>query len=54
MAPKTIRADASRRSAQKGYFSSVYGTLTNPENASVVKSVAVFGVRLFILSFDIL
>lgn len=47
MAPKRIQiqtADHPRR-APKGYFSNVYSTLTSPENASVVRSVAVFGVR---------
>jgi len=37
------KADA-RRPAPKGYFSSAYNTLTSPDNASVVRSVAVFGV----------
>jgi hypothetical protein len=35
-----------RRAAPKGYFASTYNTLTSPENASVVRSVAVFGVSL--------
>lgn len=48
MAPKQQRivvqkADP-RRPAPKGYFSTAYSTLTSPENASVVRSVAVFGV----------
>ena len=48
MAPKQQRvivqkADP-RRPAPKGYFSSAYSTLTSPENASVVRSIAVFGV----------
>jgi hypothetical protein len=48
MAPKQQRiivqkADP-RRPAPKGYFASAYSTLTSPENASVVRSVAVFGV----------
>ncbi|KAG0652483.1 hypothetical protein D0Z07_0066 [Hyphodiscus hymeniophilus] len=47
MAPKQQRivvqkADP-RRPAPKGYFSTAYNTLTSPENASVVRSVAVFG-----------
>ncbi len=48
MAPKRVqiaRADA-RRPAPKGYVSNDYNTLTSPENASVVRSVAVFGVSL--------
>jgi hypothetical protein len=54
MAPKQQRvivqkADP-RRSAPKGYFSSAYSTLTSPENASVVRSIAVFGVCFPLLS----
>jgi hypothetical protein len=45
MAPKQQRiAVEGRRPAQKGYFSTAYTALTSPENASVVRSVAVFGV----------
>jgi len=43
------RADA-RRPAPKGYVSNVYNTLTSPENASVVRSVAVFGVAIAFFS----
>ncbi|KAH9209313.1 TOM core complex subunit Tom6 [Leptodontidium sp. 2 PMI_412] len=52
MAPKRVqvaRADA-RRPAPKGYVSNVYSTLTSPENASVVRSVAVFGVAVAFFS----
>merc|ERR1711939_1282452 len=52
MAPKRVqvaRADA-RRPAPKGYDSNVYNTLTSPENASVVRSVAVFGVAIAFFS----
>ena len=39
------RADRRRpNSAPKGYIGQVYGTLTAPENASVVRSIAIFGV----------
>jgi len=31
-------------SAPKGYIGKAYGTLTAPENASVVRSIAIFGV----------
>jgi len=48
MAPKQQRIQVQkadpRRSQPKGYFSTAYNTLTSPENASVVRSVAVFGV----------
>ncbi|TVY57511.1 hypothetical protein LCER1_G002032 [Lachnellula cervina] len=37
-------ATPSRRSpSSKGYFAQTYNTLTSPENASVVRSVVVFG-----------
>ncbi|TVY29686.1 hypothetical protein LHYA1_G000862 [Lachnellula hyalina] len=59
MPPKVQRipiqaATSSRRSAPKGYFASTYNTLTAPENASVVRSVAVFGaaVALFASSWS--
>ena len=40
------RADRRRpNSAPKGYIGQAYGTLTAPENASVVRSIAIFGVR---------
>jgi len=56
MAPRiqVQRADAPRRSAApKGYVASTYSALTSPENASVVRSVVIFGVCLvaFRLSF---
>lgn len=39
------RADRRRpNSAPKGYIGQAYGTLTAPENASVVRSIAIFGV----------
>ena len=39
------RADRRRpSSAPKGYIGQAYGTLTAPENASVVRSIAIFGV----------
>jgi hypothetical protein len=50
MAPKQQRIQVGRseprRSAPKGYFSNAYNTITSPENASVVRSVAIFGVRI--------
>ena len=49
MAPKqqriTVQKADPRRPAPRGYFSSAYNSLTSAENASVVRSVAVFGVR---------
>ncbi|KUJ18066.1 uncharacterized protein LY89DRAFT_684004 [Mollisia scopiformis] len=54
MAPKQQRIQVGkaevRRPAQKGYLSSTYQTLTSPENASVVRSIAVFGVAVAFFS----
>ncbi|KAI8950033.1 TOM core complex subunit Tom6 [Xylaria longipes] len=51
MAPKRITVQpGSRAAAPKGVIASTYSALTSPENASVVKSVAVFGVRHFLLA----
>jgi hypothetical protein len=48
MAPKqqriVVQKADSRRPTPKGYFSTAYNTLTSAENASVVRSIAVFGV----------
>lgn len=51
MPPKTTRVvvergDRRRAAAPKGYFGQTYDALTAPENASVVRSVAIFGVSL--------
>ncbi|KAF7892213.1 uncharacterized protein EAF01_010293 [Botrytis porri] len=50
MAPKTQRVvverSGRRPAQQKGYFASTYGALTAPENASVVRSIGVFGVAV--------
>jgi hypothetical protein len=46
MPPKRITVQpATRRGQPKGYFGSLYHSLTSQENASVVISVAMFGVR---------
>jgi hypothetical protein len=47
MPPKRITVQPSRRTQPKGYFGQVYQTLTSEENASVVISVAMFGVSSF-------
>ena len=45
MPPKRIQVQPARRQAQpEGYVSSIYQALTSEENASVVISVAMFGV----------
>lgn len=44
MAPKQNRIQPSRRPAPKSYAATVYSELTSPENATVVRSVAIFGV----------
>ncbi|KAH8599302.1 hypothetical protein B0O99DRAFT_504466 [Bisporella sp. PMI_857] len=45
-----IEKAGARRTNNKGYVASVYSTLTSPENASVVKSVAIFGAAVAIFS----
>ncbi|KAF7900169.1 hypothetical protein EAE99_012311 [Botrytis elliptica] len=54
MAPKAHRVvveRAGRRPAQsKGYFASTYTALTAPENASVVRSIGVFGIAVAFFS----
>lgn len=47
MAPKRVLVEKQGRrgAAPKGFIASTYDTLTSPDNASVVRSVAVFGVR---------
>ena len=46
MPPKQIYVEpaGARSRAPKGVFAATYDALTSPENASVVRSVAVFGV----------
>ncbi|KAI0439340.1 hypothetical protein F4803DRAFT_49955 [Xylaria telfairii] len=47
MAPKRITVQpSSRAAASKSVIASTYNTLTSPENASVVKSVAIFGAAI--------
>lgn len=43
-------AGGPRRTANKGFIRSTYAALTSSENASVIRSIAVFGVRHFDLS----
>lgn len=47
MPPKQIYVEpaSSRSRAPKGVFASTYEALTSAENASVVRSVGIFGVR---------
>ncbi|TQW11326.1 hypothetical protein IF2G_00057 [Cordyceps javanica] len=46
MAPKRVLVEKHGRHAPapKGYVAATYDALTSPENASVVRSIAVFGV----------
>ncbi|PHH70488.1 hypothetical protein CDD80_5987 [Ophiocordyceps camponoti-rufipedis] len=50
MAPKRQINVPPPRRAQRGYFTSVYETLTAPENASVVRSIAMFGAAVAFLA----
>ncbi|TQW00128.1 hypothetical protein IF1G_00059 [Cordyceps javanica] len=51
MAPKRVLVEKHGRHAPapKGYVAATYDALTSPENASVVRSIAVFGCRRFSL-----
>ncbi|GAO15579.1 hypothetical protein UVI_02050120 [Ustilaginoidea virens] len=44
MAPKRISGEKASRRPPKGLFVSAYETLTSPDNAAVVRSIALFGV----------
>ncbi|KAI1421165.1 TOM core complex subunit Tom6 [Xylaria sp. FL1777] len=48
MPPKRVLVESGnpRARAPKGVIASTYSTLTSPENASVVKSVAIFGAAV--------
>ncbi|KAG6008568.1 hypothetical protein E4U54_008689 [Claviceps lovelessii] len=48
-APKRIYGEKPRR-APKGYFASAYGILTSPDNAAVVRSIAMFGAAVTFLA----
>ncbi|KAH7030727.1 uncharacterized protein B0I36DRAFT_362547 [Microdochium trichocladiopsis] len=48
MAPK--RVESGRARAAPGFIGSTYAALTSPENASVVRSVAVFGAAVAFLA----
>ncbi|KAJ4417254.1 hypothetical protein N0V82_006287 [Gnomoniopsis sp. IMI 355080] len=53
MPPKKVyveRGLGSGKRIQKGYFRSTYDTLTSPENSSMVKSIAAFGVGVAFLA----
>ena len=43
MAPKQVAARGARR--EKGFVSAIYSEITSPENATIVRSILVFGVR---------
>lgn len=45
MPPKRIYVEKGSRRAPKGFFGSTYDALTSAENATVVRSIAIFGVR---------
>ncbi|KAI0474351.1 hypothetical protein F4859DRAFT_482771 [Xylaria cf. heliscus] len=50
MAPKRITVQPGRTLGSKGVIASTYSALTSPENASVVKSVAIFGAAVAFLA----
>ena len=44
MPPKRAAIQPARRQKEEGYLTNIYNTLTSEDNASVVISVAMFGV----------
>lgn len=49
MPPKqrvVVQSSSPSQQSQGGYFKTAYNGLTDPENATVVRSVVVFGVSL--------
>ncbi|ATY62677.1 TOM core complex subunit Tom6 [Cordyceps militaris] len=52
MPPKRVLGEKHGRhaAAPKGYIAATYDTLTSPDNASVVRSIAVFGAAVAFLS----
>ncbi|KAI1017299.1 hypothetical protein LB505_001929 [Fusarium chuoi] len=44
MPPKRIQVEPRSRRAPKGFISSTYDALTSPDNAAVVRSIAIFGL----------
>lgn len=50
--PKRINVGGSGRRAPKGVIGSTYDALTSPDNAAVVRSIAIFGVRLVFLGYN--
>ncbi|RDA84737.1 hypothetical protein CP532_5253 [Ophiocordyceps camponoti-leonardi (nom. inval.)] len=50
MPPKRSQITSANRRGPKSFFSSAYETLTAPENASVVRSIAMFGAAVAFLA----
>lgn len=50
MPAKRIPASGQRGRQPKGFFASTYDTLTEPENATIVRSVVIFGAAVTFLS----
>ncbi|PTD11071.1 hypothetical protein FCULG_00011535 [Fusarium culmorum] len=48
--PKRISVEPRSRRAPKGFVGSTYDALTSPENAAVVRSIALFGAVVTFLS----
>lgn len=45
MPPKRVYIEKPSRRAPKGIIGSTYDALTSPDNAPVVRAIAIFGVR---------
>ncbi|PNP61131.1 hypothetical protein FNYG_14219 [Fusarium nygamai] len=50
MPPKRIPVEPRGRRAPKGFIGSTYDALTSPDNAAVVRSIAIFGAAVAFLS----
>ncbi|CVL02009.1 hypothetical protein FPRO06_06047 [Fusarium proliferatum] len=50
MPPKRIQVEPRGRRAPKGFIGSTYDALTSPDNAAVVRSIAIFGAVVTFLS----
>ncbi|KAI5458875.1 hypothetical protein BGZ63DRAFT_426194 [Mariannaea sp. PMI_226] len=50
MAPKRAYIEKGSRRAPKGFIGATYDALTSSENASVVRSIAVFGAAVTFLA----
>ncbi|ORY54965.1 uncharacterized protein BCR38DRAFT_491315 [Pseudomassariella vexata] len=46
MPTKRIQSDSRRASQSRGYIGLTYDTITSPDNATMVRSIAIFGAAV--------